>query len=183
MMRLAHASLIAVIAASIVAGCKSSSVKTADTVAPLKVTFADTTWNGKTIPSGQQCSRDGGTGATPALVVSNIPADANAIIVAYNDASYAPLSNDGGHGKIGYWIDGGGTRTVPSVPGESNDMPEGAFVDAKNRAARINAQGYLPPCSGGRGNSYFADVMAVKRSKNGDETLIVGEGRIELGQY
>ena len=46
-----------------------------------------------------------GIGATTALSVENIPAGANAIIVEFNDRSYQPLSYDGGHGKIGYWIE------------------------------------------------------------------------------
>lgn len=180
--RLGFLTLIVVAA---VAGCKSSTSYEASAtgLVPLKVSFADASWDGKSVPSGQECSRYGGHGATPALVVSNIPAGANAIIVSFNDASYQPLSTDGGHGKIGFWIDGGGTKTLPSVPGGSDAMPEGAFVEAKNRA-RGNTPGYLPPCSGGRGNSYFADVMAVYKAKNESEpSKLLGEGRIELGKY
>jgi hypothetical protein len=42
----------------------------------------------------------------------------------------------------------------------------------------------LPPCSGGRGNLYVADVKAVyKASKEGEENRLFAEQRITLGNY
>ena len=102
---------------------------TASQAADLKVSFADAAWDGKKVPKGQQCRKFGGNGATTALSVENIPAGANAIIVEFNDRSYQPLSYDGGHGKIGYWIEEGSTSAMlPSVPGEAKDLPEGSFL-------------------------------------------------------
>ena len=144
----------------------------------LKVAFADPAWNGKKIPKGQHCSKFGGKGSTPALVVEGAPEGTVEIIVAYNDRNYQPLSYNGGHGKIGYKASPGAT-TIPAIPGETARMPEGARIVAKNRATGSYARaGYLPPCSGGRGNLYFADVMA--RDAKGK---VLAKGRIVLGRY
>jgi len=35
------------------------------------------------------------------LIIKGIPAEANAIILAFSDQSWPPMDN-GGHGKIGY---------------------------------------------------------------------------------
>ena len=123
--------------------------------------------------------------STPALTVSGIPAGANAIIVELNDATYQPLSYDGGHGKIGFWITGGGQATLRAVPGGTKAMPAGVFLEAKNRATGGWAsEGYLPPCSGGNGNMYFADVKAVYKAKSdGEASKLLAQGRIDLGKY
>ena len=144
----------------------------------LKVAFADAAWNGKRIPKGQQCSKFGGKGGTPPLEVKGAPDGTVEIVVAYNDRSYQPLSFNGGHGKIGYEA-GPGTTIIPALPGETARMPEGARVVAKNRATGGYARpGYLPPCSGGRGNLYFADVFAVSAKGK-----MLAKGRIVLGRY
>ncbi len=43
------------------------------------------------------------------------------------------------------------------------------------------AGAYLPPCSGGRGNSYYVTVKAVH--KQGDETHELGSAVVEMGKY
>ena len=59
------------------------------------------------------------------------------------------------------------------------EMPEGAEVLAAARTGGEYASaGYLPPCSGGRGNRYMADVIAL--DANGAE---VGREAVELGLY
>lgn len=147
----------------------------------LKIAFADPAWDGKTIPDGQQCPSQDGHGATPALIVDNIPSGTNTIIVEFNDSDYRPLSYDGGHGKIGFWIGAANPATLPSVPGLSDKLPEGSFIEADNRAW---GKGYVPPCSGGRGNSYFAIIKAVYKAKSDKEkSLLLATGTIELGSY
>ncbi len=149
-----------------------------------KVSFADPAWNGRQVPSGQHCSKFGGHGATPPLALEGIPPRANAVIVEFNDRSYRRLSYDGGHGKIGFEIAPGvGSATLPAVPGETDDgLPPGTWIERRNRATGSYARaGYLPPCSGGRRNSYFADVIAVERT--GDDIEELAEVRIELGTY
>ena len=179
--------LVIGIAAMVLAACQTTGgyVPVAGKLPQLTVSFADGAWNGKTVPSGQQCTKFGGKGATPALVVDNVPAGANAIIVEFNDRSYMDLSFDGGHGKIGFSVSGGGKVTLASVPGETEQFPDGVFLEARNRATGSYATaGYLPPCSGGRGNAYFADVKAVYKAKTKDETSkLLATGKIELGKY
>jgi len=147
-------------------------------------TLADPSWDGKKLPAGQHCSKFGGKGATPPLRIDGIPAGANAIVVEFNDRSYHELSTDGGHGKIGFELPAGATSaSLPAVPGETDSLPAGAFVDKRNRAAGSYATaGYLPPCSGGRGNAYFADVLAVERV-DGKIVRTLAKATVELGRY
>ena len=158
-------------------GCATTDSEASD--APeIGVAFADPAWDGKTIPKGQHCSKFGGSGSTPALVVTGAPDGTVEIVVAYNDRNFQPLSYNGGHGKIGYKA-GPGTTAIPALPGETARLPEGARIVAKNRATGSYARaGYLPPCSGGRRNLYFADVMAL--DAEGD---VLAKGRIVLGRY
>ncbi len=165
------------VAFSLVAGAPSRA-------ADLVVTLTDPAWNGFQIPAGQQCSKFGGKGATPAMRIENIPAGANAIIVEFNDRDYQPLSDDGGHGKIGFRIKKGAkSADLPAVPGETDDMPKGAFLEERNRATGSYATGgYLPPCSGGGGHVYFADIKAVNKVE-GEDPKVLAETRFLLGQY
>lgn len=153
-------------------------------LADLVVEFADPAWDGKVIPKGQHCKKFGGNGSTPPLNVSNIPAEANAIVLEINDRSYQPLSKNGGHGKIGFDIEPGvNSVTLPAVLGGTNDMPEGVWLVKKNRATGAwSSKGYLPPCSGGRGNKYEAIVHAVvkKSEKKYDK---ISKVKIKLGKY
>ena len=151
--------------------------------ADLSVEFADPAWNGRKIPAGQHCKKFGGSGATPALTVSNIPPQANAIVVEFNDKTYQKLSYDGGHGKIGFHITpGAGTATLPAVAGGTSDMPDGVWLVKKNRATGAwSSPGYLPPCSGGKNNKYAAEVYAV--ILEGGDYDDIAEGEITLGRY
>ena len=153
--------------------------------ADLKVSFADAAWDGEKVPKGQQCTKFRGKGETPSLKVENIPVGANAIIVEFNDRSYQPLSYDGGHGKIGFWIaEGTSSFTLPSVPGETKELPDGSFVETRNRATGDFARpGYLPPCSGGSGNKYFAEVKAVQKIEGKKKPKVLAKAKIQLGKY
>ena len=151
----------------------------------LKVSFADSAWTGGALPDGQQCAVFGGKGATPPLRVENIPEGANAIIVEFNDLDFGPLSSGGGHGKIGFWHDGSATAALPAVPGDTAKLPDGSFVEARARSTGMYASpGYLPPCSGGRGHVYVADVKAVyKAKKDSEENRLLAQQRITIGKY
>lgn len=158
----------------------------AASAADLTVAFADPSWAGDKIPKGQHCKKFGGKGATPPLVVSGIPAGANAIVVEFNDGSYFELSDDGGHGKVGFLIPDGATEaTLIAVPGGTNALPEGTWLVKKNRARGAwRSEGYLPPCSGGKRHTYSADVIAVAidpANKKVQEEL--AETTIRLGKY
>ena len=178
--------LLAISLSSLMIGCVTGGgyKPVSDNLPQLKVSFADPAWTGKAIPQGQHCQLFGGKGATPALKVENIPAGANAIIVEFNDLSFAPLSNDGGHGKIGYWVKGSSAVLI-STPGETDKLPEGTFIESRARATgQYASPGYLPPCSGGKGNTYVAEVKAVFKSQNDkDANKLLATGKITLGSY
>ena len=157
----------------------SATAGLANAAGKLQVSFADAKWTGKRIPDGQHCKKFGGKGATPQLKVSGIPQGATAILVEFNDASYQPLSYDGGHGVVGFKYSGAGEAVLPPVPGGTNKTPEGTWIERENRATGDWASdGYLPPCSGGRGNTYFAVVRAVDANKK-----VLAEAEITLGYY
>jgi hypothetical protein len=146
--------------------------------AEFTVAFADDAWNGETIPDGQQCASDGGEGATPAFDVSGIPEGTTDILVAFSDESNEPMNN-GGHGSISFPVTAGETTmTLPSVPGETDELPEGVTIAAPNARGDEATPGYIPPCSGGAGNLYSALVTAIDHT--GAE---LASARIELGTY
>lgn len=158
-------------------GCQTTT--TAENAAPLSVAFADSAWTGISIPARQQCRRFGGQGATPALTVSGVPKRAEAVVVSFNDESYAAM-NGGGHGVLRFAVGDQPTVTLPSVPGETDALPQGVTVVAPHRSVQWfgTAGAYGPPCSGGKGNLYSADVQAV----DGDGDVLAA-GKIVLGRY
>lgn len=176
--------LLFVVVSILTVACVSDTYEAVSSHIPtLSVKFANpSSWNGENIPAGQQCRRYGGKGNTPSLIIENLPKGTNAIIVEYNDLSFAKLSSNGGHGKIGYWVkDNQKTITIPSIQGETAKLSGDAFVESNARAI---SKGYLPPCSGGRGNTYSATVKAVYKSNSQEKTnKLLGLGKIILGKY
>lgn len=135
-------------------------------------------WDGKTVPAGQHCPLQGGKGKTPPMQVSGLPKGTSWILVEFNDKTYPPLSRNGGHGKIGFPVSGK-SATLPAVPGMTNRLPLGIRVVAKARSSGDYAsKGYLPPCSGGRGNRYSADVKAMSK-----DDRVLGKKTVSLGRY
>lgn len=150
--------------------------------AELTVEFADPSWDGKVIPEGQQCQEFDGQGATPPLHLSGLPDGTNAVLLLFNDEDYEPLSTDGGHGIIGFEIEPvNGGAMLPAVPGGTTEMPEGIWLEAENRDD-IGEVGYLAPCSGGEGNLYSVQILAV-RYLNEEQYEILAEGYLQLGRY
>ena len=164
--------------------CLSSEKK--EGTGDLHVSFADPDWDGKIVPTGQQCQKFGGNNPhSPRLTVKNIPNGANALIMEYSDRSYAPMDN-GGHGRIGFIIAAGVSEvTVPSVPGHSYELPKGFFLVKEHLAPKWDKAGaYMPPCSGGRGNSYYVTVKAVQRKSEDDlKGTVLAVGILEMGRY
>ncbi len=135
-------------------------------------------WDGVRVPEGQQCTLFGGNGSTPEITLRDLPKATEQIRVEFNDKSYAPLANDGGHGVIGFTVNPP-DAVLPAVPGLSADMPAGiAVVSAARTGGAYASAGYLPPCSGGRGNRYMADIIAL--DANGAE---LARTAVELGRY
>lgn len=153
----------------------------------LEAKFLDKEWTGEKIPSGQQCKLFSGNGSTPKMMISNLPAGTNAIIMEVNDLNYGPLSSNGGHGKIGFWIEDGSTSaTLIPVPGHtSKNLPSGTFIErASLSKGRYSTSGYLPPCSGGKNHMYTAEIKAVYKAKNDDEkSKLLGQTSVNLGRY
>lgn len=176
--------LLAVLALSL-AACKRTYFgnELVDAPAALNVAFADAKWDGKNVPADEVCKPYGTKNPmSPRLVVSGIPAGADTLIVEFNDLSYAPLSSGGGHGAVSVAVPKGqASVTVPAVPGETKDMPAGVTLVKLHGGGvpGLGAGGYLPPCSGGRGNLYQARVHAV----DGATHRVLGQGEIKLGRY
>lgn len=140
--------------------------------------FADKRWDGIKIPTGENCRIFGGDGSTPALKLADIPAGTNRIQVEFNDLSYPPLSSDGGHGIIAYRHNGARTATLKSVPGYTQELPKGVeLVAAARSKGRFASLGYMPPCSGGTGNTYSATIKAMK------DQLVLESMTLQLGVY
>ncbi len=135
-------------------------------------------WDGVSVPGGQQCRLFGGNGATPGIILQGLPRGTVRIRAEFNDKSYPPLAQNGGHGVIGFQVSGA-DAVLPPVPGMTATLPEGIEVLAAARSTGPYASpGYLPPCSGGRGNRYMVDIIA--EDANGATLARVP---VELGRY
>lgn len=135
-------------------------------------------WGGAKVPAGQHCKLHGGNGSTPPMKVTGMPAGTVAVLVEYDDKSYQPLSTKGGHGTLIYPAKGA-SATLPAVPGMTDKLPGGVRVHKKARSTgQYASKGYLPPCSGGRGNKYTATLYAV--DGGGKKTA---KTQITIGRY
>lgn len=136
-------------------------------------------WDGKKVPAGQQCSLFGGNGSTPPMTVSGIPAGAVWIIGEFNDKSYSPLSSKGGHGIVAWPVKGSKAKLF-AVPGMTAKLPNGArLIKAARSTGKYASKGYLPPCSGGRGNRYAVDIKAIDAKGN----VLAKIGNFTIGRY
>ncbi len=145
----------------------------------LTVRFANPAWNGVTIPAGQQCPKNGGAGATPALNVFDLPPGTAALQMEFSEKGTG--LDSGGMGRIGYTVGKGvNSAQVPSVPGNSMTLPAGFFLVSPHKGDD-KPGAYLPPCSGGKGVRYTLTVRALDAPNKDGKVL--GEGRLELGKY
>jgi hypothetical protein len=151
-----------------------------DKVGAMTAKFIDGGWDGITIPANQVCRKFGGTGATPRLALDGYHTGTQVILLAFNDETYEPMNN-GGHGIVGFRINGKYASTG-AMAGEVNIISQGQFIVADNRGGEV--PGYLPPCSGGRGNLYSVTVMAVTwADTNPPSYRVLNQTRVELGRY
>lgn len=143
-------------------------------------------WNGKQIPGGQICPKDGGNGESPPLVVYGIPKGTNAVLVEFNDLDNLALSVDGGMGIVGYPYAEDGSETAVLQPVPTGDiLPSYAFKERNHRYPAGLRGAYMAPCGRGAGHRYQATVKAVKREGALDTqtTKVLGIGYVELGTY
>jgi hypothetical protein len=141
--------------------------------------FADPAWDGVSVPEGQHCGLQGGNGATPPIEVSGLPEGTSQVNLSFNDETFEPMNN-GGHGVLGFAVEAGATSaSLPAVPGGTEEFPEGVtLVGANKTGGDFLTPGYMPPCSGGRGNTYSVDVSAV-----GADGAELATTHLTLGKY
>jgi hypothetical protein len=149
---------------------------------PLNASFTDTKWDGSTVPKDEVCKKFAGTpGNTPSIKITNLNPTTQKIILSFNDESARPVFNNGGHGVLQYkgFEKGASTIIIPSAPGQVKELPEGFSIQRDfTREAWDSGSGYLPPCSGGRGNIYSVDIRALN-----DKEELTGETKLRLGRY
>lgn len=147
--------------------------------AAIDVSFADSTWDGMTIPTGQQCQKFGGQDpATPAWKVTNLPVGTTAILLEYSDRDSKKMNN-GGHGRMQYTLsDVGEMVLIPSVAGHSFTLPAQFTMIEAHRGAGWDIDGaYMPPCSGGKNHQYYVTISALKGADVAAKTVI------EMGKF
>lgn len=145
----------------------------------LDVKFAERVWDGVKIPEGQQCQKFGGNNpSTPELIVTDIPAGSNVIVLEYSDRDSKKMDK-GGHGKMRFGFDSTvESIKIPSVPGHSFDLPPEFTMIEAHRGAGWDIEGaYMPPCSGGKGHAYYLTIKTLKNDKVTAETIL------EMGKY
>jgi len=153
-------------------------------IVELQLSFTDAKWDGKIIPSGQQCLEYGGNGASPGITVEGIPHRADKIILEFSDATYSPCDN-GGHGIIGYQLPQRSTAiNIPSIPGQTFELPEGFILIKEHCGADLIMQrgAYIGPCPG-IGNRYYVTIKAVRQGEGNSSEIMLGMGTLELGTY
>lgn len=135
-------------------------------------------WDGKVVPADQICQLRGGAGTTPPMQVTGLPLGTARLQVEYNDMSYYSMAFDGGHGVLSFDV-APPAAELASVAAMTADLPEGVRVVSPSRATgRYASDGYLPPCSGGRGHMYSATVKAL-----GADDQVLNSVVVELGIY
>jgi hypothetical protein len=153
--------------------CMAATVAQADMTVSLKAPR-----DGKTVPDGQHCRLFGGDGSTPPMHIAGIPEGTVLLRIEFNDLSYDPLSYDGGHGVVGVDVTGAEIE-LSALPGMTADLPEGTRIISKSRSSgKYASDGYLPPCSGGRGNLYSASVKAMSA-----DGKMLGKTKLSIGKY
>jgi len=147
-------------------------------VAAVDVTFADSTWDGVKVPTGQQCQKFGGDHpATPSWSVTNIPAGSDSIVLAYSDRDSERMNN-GGHGQMRFAIDNTSQVTIPSVAGHTFTLPAKFSMIEAHRGPGWDIEGaYMPPCSGGKGHAYYVTIKTMKNEVMTAQTVV------EMGKF
>ncbi|MEO0764085.1 MAG: hypothetical protein AAFZ09_20160, partial [Pseudomonadota bacterium] len=136
----------------------------------------DDPWTGGSIPAGQQCRAEGGSGAIPAIRIAGLPDDTAAVRIAVNDVDDPALATGGGHGVVEIsHSDGGPVMLTRPIPGETATMLPGVTLVSPARVE--GAVGYLPPC-GRQSHLYVAEVTALRA-----DGVPLAAGTLRLGRY
>jgi len=146
-----------------------------------KIEFVDSMWDGKTIPPEQQCpTRGAGVNPhTPKLKISDLPAGTKYLLMIITDENYG---GKGDHGIFRLKIPSGAKEIIfPRIYQLKKEMPAGVTIEKANAWhswVGVRAGHYLAPCSGGRGNNYYSDIIFYGE---GDKKL--GGAYIDWGRY
>ena len=141
--------------------------------------FAGSEWNSSMVPKGQQCQKFGGNNpATPKLIVSGVPNNADKIILEYSDRDSKRMNN-GGHGQMSYMLKSSASEVeIQSVMGHTFDIPKSFnMIEAHRGPGWDKAGAYMPPCSGGKGHEYYVTIKAVKGGN------VIATTVLEMGKY
>jgi len=142
-----------------------------------KITFMDPMWDGKTIPDKQQCpSRGAGVNPhTPKLKITNLPAGTKYLLMVITDENYG---RSGDHGIFRLKVPSGATEVIfPRIYQLKEELPSGVTIEKGNRWG-MGVGHYIAPCSGGKNNNYYSDIIPYGE---GDKKL--GENYIDWGRY
>ncbi|TEW55226.1 hypothetical protein E2R68_05575 [Psychromonas sp. RZ22] len=145
----------------------------------VEVKFADSAWDGITIPAGQQCQKFGGKNPiTPKLAITELPAGTDSIVLEYSDRDSQKMDS-GGHGVMSYALSGTVTSVeIPSVAGHSFELPpQFKMIEAHRSPGWDKAGAYMPPCSGGKGHAYYVTVKTMKGEMETSATVL------EMGKF
>lgn len=141
----------------------------------LSASFATDIWKKSSVPKTEVCSNfNTKAGSTPIITLKNIPKNTTKIILAFSDETFQGMK-DGGHGVISYEIAKNSlTTTIPSIKGETFDLPKGFSSMIKHRAEKYGKTpgAYLAPCSGGKGNTYSVLIKAINEEQILDSTSL-----------
>jgi hypothetical protein len=72
--------------------------------------------------------------------------------------------------------------SIPSVPEQTFDLPQGAEMESEHHAPLGIPGAYMAPCGCGYNNKYVATILAIKSEKSGQK-LLLGKGKINLGGF
>jgi len=157
--------------------CSDSRYKSAENIADLSISFIDQNWDGKKVPTSGQCRSCGGKGLSPALMVTNIPENADALIVEFVDKTMNVF-----HGAIRVPVSDKAEIAIPSFQDQTYNLPDGVEAESEHTAPIGSSGPYLAPCGCGVRNKYVATIMAIKNETSG-KNMLLGKGKITLGRY
>lgn len=157
----------------------ASAVAFSANASALDVTFADSLWDGVSIPKGQQCQKFGGVKpSTPRWIVTGIPAGSSTVVLEYSDRDSEKMDH-GGHGRMKFIMATMAEKVeIPSILGHTFEVPSDFKLIEAHRGTGWDVDGaYMPPCSGGEKHAYYVTIKTLK-----DDT-VTAEAVVEMGKY
>ena len=189
-LRSAHRCCAIMVALIATAGCASSDGGERSgerSVSPrgnghLIVRFTDERWTHGSVPDVGRCRECGGQGFSPPLRVSNVPAGANRLVIAFRDITAHELGGISNHGALSMETNGADEISVPSVDERTATLPASVAIAQNHGTRHRPAIGYLAPCACEGDHRYEVQVRAVSQgSEPGSDEQVLARGRLVLG--